>query len=101
MSLDPHAISPSTATMRTIPVRSNGSGNVTIRVPTGLGEEKWKRLLEDQRVENGGYVESVGVNDDGVLVLSLLAEKDGTPVTYDLWMAKVGVGTGTTGVRVH
>ncbi|WP_458190113.1 hypothetical protein [Haladaptatus sp. NG-WS-4] len=101
MSLDPHAVSPSTAVTRSVPVRSNGSGNVTIRVPTGLGEEQWTRLLEDQRAENGGYVASISVTEDGFLVLELVAERDGQAVTSDLRMADVSVGTGATSVGSH
>ena len=90
VSLDPQALSPSTVT-RSISVQSNGSDPV-IRVPTALSEEKWNRLLAEQKAN--GYVESVSV-EDGILELTLRGDEDGTPVTYDLRMAKVGVGSGT------
>ncbi|MFB9806135.1 hypothetical protein ACFFQF_12860 [Haladaptatus pallidirubidus] len=54
MSIDPQALSPSTTEMRSIPVRSNGDGNVTIRVSTGLNEEKWNDLLANQMVSEPG-----------------------------------------------
>lgn len=88
VSLDPHALSPSTET-RTITVQSNGNDPV-VRVPTTLNEAKWNRLLEAQITD--GYVRDVRV-EDGVLELTLRGTEDGTPVTYDLRMAKVGVGS--------
>ncbi len=89
VSLDPHAVSPSTET-RSISVQSAGSDPV-ISVPTTLSKEKWNRLLADQK--ESGYVEDVHV-EGGILRLTLRGTEDGTPVTYDLRMAKVGVGSG-------
>ncbi|WP_227353870.1 Ig-like domain-containing protein [Haladaptatus salinisoli] len=97
-SLDPRAISPSTTVTRTVPIRSNGTGNVTVRVPTGLGEGEWKRLLEDQMTPDG-YVTNVSV-EGGVLELTLReTDASGDPVTYDLRMAKVGVGSGASNAK--
>ncbi len=92
-SIDPQALSPSTTVTRTVPVRANGSGNVTIRVPTGLSEEKWEQLLSDQMAPNG-YISDMRV-ESGVLSVTLLeTDASGDAVTYDLRMAKVGVGSG-------
>lgn len=91
VSLDPHAVSPSTTVTRTVSVQATEGENLTVRVPTGLSESKWKELLEDQRTSNGGYVEGVSV-DGGVLTLTLQGARDDA-VTYDLRMAKVSVGT--------
>ncbi|RBI63672.1 hypothetical protein DMJ13_03845 [halophilic archaeon] len=91
VSLDPHAVSPSTTVTRTVSVQATEGENLTVRVPTGLSESKWTELLEDQRTTNGGYVEDVSV-DGGVLTLTLQGARDDA-VTYDLRMAKVSVGT--------
>ncbi|WP_458205545.1 hypothetical protein [Haladaptatus sp. NG-SE-30] len=96
MSIDPHAVSPSTTEIRTIPVRSNEGGNLTIRVSTGLSEEKWKELLEDQK-----YVESVGMPTDGILMVELQAKENDELVTYNLRLAKVEVGSGASSVEPH
>ncbi|WP_049969965.1 Ig-like domain-containing protein [Haladaptatus cibarius] len=96
-SIDPRALSPSTTETRSIPVESTGNGNVTVRISTGLGEEKWNDLLADQIVSKpGGYVADVSV-ENGILRLTLLGtDSNGESVTYDLRMAKVGVGSETS-----
>lgn len=75
------------------------TGNVTategirISVPTELSQERWNELLEDQTTGNGGYVADVSVDEeDGVLTVELVSERDSETVEYDLRMAKVGVG---------
>ena len=95
VGVDPHAISPSTTTTRTVSVRQNATGRpVTVRVPTDLSEATWKDLLADQSVSEGGYVDVANVSvDGGVLTLTLDSVRGGEPVAYDLRMAKVGVGT--------
>ncbi|WP_231185082.1 hypothetical protein [Haladaptatus sp. DYF46] len=89
ISIDPRALSPSTET-RTIAVRTNGSDPV-IRVPTTLDAEKWKDLLAGQE-----YIRSVDPGTGDSVVVTLKGQENGTNVTYDLRMAKVGVGSGTT-----
>ncbi|WP_423744346.1 hypothetical protein V5735_15565 (plasmid) [Haladaptatus sp. SPP-AMP-3] len=90
VSLDPHALSPSTTATRTISVQSDGNDPV-IRIPTTLGVEKWTRLLADQR-----YVQSVGSGADGTVAVTLKGRENGANVTYDLRMAAVGIGSNTT-----
>ncbi|WP_327052918.1 hypothetical protein [Halomicrococcus gelatinilyticus] len=93
VSVDPRAVSPSATAARTVSVRRNATGRpVTVRVPTDLSEQRWEKLLADQRVSEGGYVANVGV-DGGVLTLTLDGERGGSAVTYDLRMANVDVGS--------
>ncbi|WP_266078070.1 hypothetical protein [Haladaptatus caseinilyticus] len=99
-SIDPYALSPSTTVTRTVPVHANGSGNVTIRVPIRLGEEKWKQLLTDQMAPDG-YVTDVSV-ESGILTLTLLeTDANGEAITYDLRMAKVGIGSNVVSEKPH
>jgi hypothetical protein len=89
--VDPEATSPAT---NTVAVRApSASAPVTLTLPTRLSASTWERLLADQRVSNGGYVQGIAV-DGGELELTLLAEEGGTPVTYSLRLAGVGLRQG-------
>lgn len=79
----------------TVPVRAAGD-NLTIELSTQLSEDKWQELLEDQLVSNGGYVEDFEVSNDGILTIEL---KQG--ITYDLQMAKVGIGPEVEDAEAH
>jgi PKD repeat protein len=84
------AVSSST---RTVAV-TNATANLTLSVPTRLPEDAWRELLADEFVGEGGHVLSVSttpVAGDPHDRLAITLEKG---VTYDLSMAKVGVGTG-------
>jgi hypothetical protein len=86
VSVDLRATSTST---RTVTV-SNRSG-LTLELPTRLDNETWADLLAEERVANGGNVsgiEVVGSGDARTLRIDL------APGSYDLRMARVGVGTG-------
>ncbi len=73
----------------TVPVE-NAAANESIRieVPTALDNETWSEALDDERVENGGHVESFGVNETTDRLVVHLEPG----VTYDLRMADVGFG---------
>ncbi|WP_336002396.1 hypothetical protein [Halorientalis halophila] len=86
ISVDTDALSTST---RTVSVR-NTSHNVTIEVPTRLSAERWRELTAGESNVAGLTVDPGTIDGDwGLLRLDL--EPD---TTYDLRMAKVGVGTG-------
>jgi hypothetical protein len=89
ISFDPQALSPSATVTRTISVRTDGTDPV-IRVPTTLGVDKWRNLLAGQQ-----YVRSVEPGAGGTVAVTLKGQEDGANVTYDLRMAKVGVGSNT------
>jgi len=87
-------INPISENKRTVPVRGFGGENITIEIPTQLPLEKWEGLLEDQLVENGGNVEAVEEEGDSIIIELRSERDDGTPVTYNLRMSKVGIGPG-------
>ena len=71
----------------TVPVEAN-DGPLEIQIPTRLSNDSWVELLSDQMADNGGHVESFEV-DETENMLTIRLEKD---VTYNLQMAKVGIG---------
>jgi len=88
VSVAPEAVSPAT---RTVSVTGDG-GPIELSVPTGLSEAVWEELLEPEYASNGGNVARTADNvsvSGGVLTVEL----DGSE-TYDLRMARVGVGNG-------
>jgi PKD repeat protein len=88
VTVDPQAVSAST---RTVAVE-NAGGPVTVTVPTTLSNETWARLLQDERVTNGGAVSLVAVDESAdTLTVEL------QPGVYRLKLAKVGVGTNVAG----
>ncbi|MFB6139016.1 MAG: hypothetical protein ABEJ26_01115 [Halosimplex sp.] len=90
-------VRPVSASPTTVAVtNSDPDSNVTLRVPTRLSESTWADLLEDELVEAGGNVTDLRTNpiaghpDYRMLVVELV------PGTYELRMAKAGVGTRVT-----
>ena len=77
---------PVSAPSNTVSVTNTSAGNLTVELPGGLSVEKWRRLLDDEMVENGGYVVSVEDTASGVV----LEMKGGE--SYEMRAAKVGVG---------
>ncbi|WP_459194755.1 hypothetical protein [Halosimplex sp. J119] len=93
-------VRPVSASSTTVAVRNaNPDSNVTVRVPTRLPESRWEALLEEEFVGAGGNVTDVRTNpipggsEYRMLVVDLV------PGTYDLRMAKAGVGTRVTGTE--
>jgi len=96
----PVDVRPVSASTTTVPVRnSTTGGNMTVRVPTRLSEATWRELLDGEFTDQGGHVLRdrlrtellPAVGDAEVLVIEL--ERN---VTYDLELAKAGVGRGVT-----
>jgi hypothetical protein len=78
---------PTSAPARTVTVAPNGSGNVTIRLPTQLSEEKWERVFDDE-IQNGNVL---GVRND--TNSSVIIDLDPSVNRYSLTMPKIGVGS--------
>lgn len=89
VTVDPQAVSTST---RTVALNNSSSGNITLTVPSELSLSEWRDLLSNQpynaSVDAGPSAGTVNVTLEG-------------DVTYNLRMAKVGVGTGVEDEPVH
>ncbi|MFC7142059.1 Ig-like domain-containing protein [Halosimplex aquaticum] len=91
-------VRPASASSRTVAVRNASPGsNVTVRVPTRLSESRWEGLLADEFVAAGGNVTDVWTNPLPAAPGYRMLVVDLVPGTYDLRMAKAGVGTRVTG----
>ena len=86
VTVDPEGVSAST---RTVAVEDDGDP-VRVTVPTQLSQSAWEDLLADERVANGGHVDSLSVSGE---TLTVTLE----PGVYRLRLAKVGVGTNVAG----
>ncbi|MFC6720799.1 hypothetical protein [Halobacteriaceae bacterium SHR40] len=80
---------------RPVEIRDD-TGPITLTMPTRLDEQQWRELLSEERVTNGGHVQSISTTPiaDSERELLELTLEDGE--RYRLHMSKVGVGTGTT-----
>ncbi len=88
-----------TASTRTVSVTNRaGAENVTVTAPTAVTESRWEELLADQFTPDG-HVVDVEVEPAPGQPYDLLHVHLEGGVTYDLSMAKVGVGTGVTEER--
>ncbi|WP_436931455.1 hypothetical protein [Halosimplex halobium] len=92
-------VRPVSASSTTVAVRNEPGERVTLRIATRLPEQRWEELLADQRASEGGNIsddddavrtEPLGVPGYRTLVVELV------PGTYELRMAKAGVGTRVT-----
>lgn len=92
-------VRPVSASSTTVTVRNaEPDANVTLRVPTRLSEDRWEELLADEFVDEGGNVTADGVRTTplpGTPDYELL-EIEFVPGTYELQLAKAGVGTRVT-----
>jgi hypothetical protein len=79
---------------------TNGTGNLTVTVPTRLSEETWGRLLSTEMATEGGYVADYSVSN-GKLSLDMLSEMNGEKLEYSLRTSKVGVGSGVAEEEGH
>lgn len=77
---------PVSAPSNTVSVTNTSAGNLTVELPGDLSVEKWRGLLDDEMVENGGYVVNVEDTARGVVVEMKGGE------SYEMRAAKVGVG---------
>jgi hypothetical protein len=84
---------PLSAPARPVAVRAPPGENLTITLPTTLSADQWSDVLDGESVEEGGFVDDLDVGD-GEATITLLGERDGQRVTYELALAKVGVERG-------
>lgn len=89
VSLSPKALS---APARTVSVTGQNGNNITITLPTRLDASTWENEILD------GEPNVVGVTQSGSNAVDI--ELDGS-VTYELRMAKIGIGSGTTEEGAH
>ena len=84
---------PLSAPARPVAVRAPPDENLTVTLPTALTADQWSDVLDGESVAEGGFVEDLDVGD-GEATITLLGERDGQRVTYELALAKVGVERG-------
>lgn len=91
-------VSPISTPRQSVGVTGEGPDDpVTLELTTELPAETWEGILSDQ-----ANVDAVNQLDaDTVEVVLAYADQDGTPIAYDLRLAKVGIGTGTTDEGPH
>lgn len=71
-------------------IANNDDGPIEIQLPTNLDQEDWDAILLSEKEARGGYVTGVSVGS-GVVTITLKED-----VTYDLRMARVGLGDSST-----
>jgi hypothetical protein len=86
-------VSPLSASETTVAVTNESDGNVTISVPTTLSETDWNQLLEAELTSNGGYVRDLTVEPHPVAGYDRAEIELAANVTYQLQLARAGVGT--------
>jgi len=89
-SVDVRAVSAST---RTVAVTNRTDTNVTLTLPTRLGEGRWEELLEEEFITNGGYVADVTTDPVPGRAFDRLNVSLRRNVTYSLSLTRIGVGT--------
>lgn len=85
---------PVSAPMRTVSVTNDSAGAITLTLQTGLSADKWTEILSEE-LDNGD-VESVDEIDDDHVRITLNESR-----TYQLRLAKVGIGPGATPEGAH
>jgi hypothetical protein len=83
-------VTPISAPTRTVSVTNAAAGSpITLVVPTRLGPDAWREILDEERDANGGHVTRIERASPSSVRITL-AEG----VVYDMRIAAVGVGTG-------
>ncbi|QLH84503.1 Ig-like domain-containing protein [Halosimplex pelagicum] len=84
-------VRPKSASSTTVAVRNSAAGNITIRTATRLPNSTWTELLADESNVTGWETSAlIDVDEFRMLEVEL------KPGTYELRMAKAGVGTRVT-----
>ncbi|WP_332899644.1 Ig-like domain-containing protein [Haladaptatus sp. CMSO5] len=83
---------PVSVSAETVAITNTSTGPVRITLPTRMSEEQWLETLEDQSVADGGFVDldetTYTPGSPNTITLVLKGDE-----TYNLRLAKVGVGT--------
>ncbi|MDY7083301.1 MAG: hypothetical protein SXQ77_13070 [Halobacteria archaeon] len=80
----------------------NGSNPITIDIPTTLPNSTWSDVLSDEYVSNGGHIAEQDYTTTGTRTdYNILHLRMETGVTYNLGMARVGVGNEIDGTSAH
>ncbi|QPV61974.1 PKD domain-containing protein [Halosimplex litoreum] len=83
-------VRPKSASSTTVAVRDSAAGNITIRTATRLPNSTWTELLADEANVTGWETSPLSVDGFRTVEIELV------PGTYELRMAKAGVGTRVT-----
>jgi len=90
------SVTPTSAPVRTVTV-TNGTDPITLTVPTGIRNDTWASLLDEELASPGsdGHVAAFGCQREppdpcGELTLTL------EPGTYELRLGEVGIGSGAS-----
>lgn len=83
-----------------VPITSNGSGPITVTIPTDLSASQWREILDGEYdptdTNPDAYVSAV--TDAGQNSVQLVLEPN---VDYGLRLARIGVGDGTSSPTPH
>lgn len=80
-------VSPISVPTNSIAISDDGTGPVTVTLPSALSAEELRSVLEDELVANGGHVRAVRTGGTtGTVTIELE-----TGITYDLTMARLGI----------
>lgn len=89
---------PISAPSQTVNVRGVDANNpLTVRLDTNLSAEEWTSMLDTEPNFDG----ATQLDDDSVEIQFRYADTNGQPITYNLRMAKVGIGQETTTEGAH
>ncbi|MEF8914967.1 Ig-like domain-containing protein [Natronomonas sp.] len=89
---------PISAPSQTVSVRGvDANTPLTVRLDTDLSAEEWTSMLASEPNFGG----ATQLDHDSVEIQFRYADADAQPITYNLRMAKVGIGQGTTTEDAH
>jgi FlaG/FlaF family flagellin (archaellin) len=89
---------PISAPSQTVTVRGVDANNpLAVRLDTDLSAEEWTSMLDTEPNFDG----ATQLDDDSVEIRFQYADATGQPITYNLRMAKVGIGQETTTEDAH
>jgi len=90
------SVRPVSASRNAVAVEGDGGDPINITVPTRLDNATWRDALEEEYASNGGNIVGQSYDDvPGEAYALLTIELDGSK-TYNLRMAKVGLGSDVT-----
>jgi hypothetical protein len=89
---------PISAPSQSVAVRgANPNAPVTLRLETGLSADDWNGTLDSE----SNFAGATQIDNETVEIRLRYADDSGQPIPYNLRMAKVGIGQGTTAEGAH